>query len=565
MFEGHAKYEWALEVLITKDVDSVTWEQICERLKSAELRQPKKEFLSQYSYDPPQRDSGLHCHQCGRMGYIKRQCWFSTGGVRRGAKPVMQGSQRHNRGRYGSSKPGKNTFRAAGNSRYQHPGYPQGDPETLLAFGMSTQVSNWDIVLDSGASTHMFGNLALMSNVRGCSPIRVTLADGTSVISNRVSEVVIRCQMTANGAAVIMGANVSLIKFQRQLKAGCHRQGRILQEVKIVRASVHGRLSHATGVGDIIHSDICGPVTTSATRKTYFAIFVDEYSRFTRVYFLRKKNEMYQRFNDYKVWFETQTGTRIKVLHTDGGGEYEGLAKQLVNHGIKWDPTAPHSPETNGFSERTNRSILVLIRLMLHQSGVNAERWTRTLQLVQRLLNGGARMGRNQTAHEVLYGRPDTMKNVYHFGCEVLIHLRKDQRKGGVIVYLEGLSLPNGNYEAMQLETEKLVIVRDVIIHPDIFPLNNKDSTTPVVNDGIPMPNADELQSLNPYNTWTLVERPSDAKVLRNKFAFKIKRRRWRLKQYDIKIAYLNGVLHEKIYMEQPEGYTDGADRVCQL
>jgi len=38
-----------------------------------------------------------------------------------------------------------------------------------------------------------------------------------------------------------------------------------------------------------------------------------------------------------------------------------------------------------------------------------------------------------------------------------------------------------------------------------------------------------------------------------------------RVHQIDIKGAYLNGILKETIYMRQPEGFTDGTDRVCKL
>ena len=37
----------------------------------------------------------------------------------------------------------------------------------------------------------------------------------------------------------------------------------------------------------------------------------------------------------------------------------------------------------------------------------------------------------------------------------------------------------------------------------------------------------------------------------------------WKIRQFDIKGAYLHGTLHETIYMRQPEGFNDGSGRVC--
>ena len=33
----------------------------------------------------------------------------------------------------------------------------------------------------------------------------------------------------------------------------------------------------------------------------------------------------------------------------------------------------------------------------------------------------------------------------------------------------------------------------------------------------------------------------------------------------DIKGAYLNSILKEKVYMKQPEGYDDGTGQICEL
>ena len=41
--------------------------------------------------------------------------------------------------------------------------------------------------------------------------------------------------------------------------------------------------------------------------------------------------------------------------------------------------------------------------------------------------------------------------------------------------------------------------------------------------------------------------------------------RRLHIQQMDIKGAYLNGMLKEHIYMQQPEGFADGTGQVCLL
>jgi hypothetical protein len=50
--------------------------------------------------------------------------------------------------------------------------------------------------------------------------------------------------------------------------------------------------------------------------------FIDDYSRFTWVYFLRSKSEVFSVFKSFFAYIETQFSTGIKVLRSDSGGEY---------------------------------------------------------------------------------------------------------------------------------------------------------------------------------------------------------------------------------------------------
>ena len=75
----------------------------------------------------------------------------------------------------------------------------------------------------------------------------------------------------------------------------------------------------------MIHSDLCGPMsTTSLKGYEYYITFIDDFSRKNWIYFLKtkKSKEVLQKFKEFKALVENQTGRRIKVLRSDNGGEY---------------------------------------------------------------------------------------------------------------------------------------------------------------------------------------------------------------------------------------------------
>ena len=89
-----------------------------------------------------------------------------------------------------------------------------------------------------------------------------------------------------------------------------------------------GKSQRASTPLHLIHSDLMGLfLHPSVKKERFFLIFVDDFSHFTWIYFLRQKSEVSQHLKDFKALVETQSGKKIKVLRTDNGGEY-------VNHEI---------------------------------------------------------------------------------------------------------------------------------------------------------------------------------------------------------------------------------------
>jgi len=114
-----------------------------------------------------------------------------------------------------------------------------------------------------------------------------------------------------------------------------------------------GISKRATHKLELVHSDICGPMSTaSLSNNMYFILFIDDFSRMTWVYFLKTKSQALLMFKNFKSMAETQSGQKIKVLRTDNGGEY--ISKEFnafcLEAGIVHQLTIPYSPQQNGVS-----------------------------------------------------------------------------------------------------------------------------------------------------------------------------------------------------------------------
>jgi transposase InsO family protein len=109
----------------------------------------------------------------------------------------------------------------------------------------------------------------------------------------------------------------------------------------------------------------------------YYVIFIDDYSRKMWLYLLNSKDEVFNKFQEFKAEIENLTNNNIKTLRTDNGGEY--TSKEFVafykSAGIRREMTIRHNPQQNGVAERKNRSIKEMVKTLLNDQGLSMFQW----------------------------------------------------------------------------------------------------------------------------------------------------------------------------------------------
>jgi hypothetical protein len=86
--------------------------------------------------------------------------------------------------------------------------------------------------------------------------------------------------------------------------------------------------------------------TPSMNGCIYYIIFIDDCSRKTWIYFLKTKDESFNRFQDFKNLVENQTRRHIRVFKLDNGKEFDSFKYDKIcqAYGIKRELIVPYNP-----------------------------------------------------------------------------------------------------------------------------------------------------------------------------------------------------------------------------
>ena len=101
----------------------------------------------------------------------------------------------------------------------------------------------------------------------------------------------------------------------------------------------------------MIHTDVCGAMQTATPGgNRFFMTMIDDYSKYTVLYLLKKKSDVAAKIKEYVKFVQTEFNRTPKVIRSDRGGEYvnEELRQFLQSEGIN----SVIYPQQNGCSEK---------------------------------------------------------------------------------------------------------------------------------------------------------------------------------------------------------------------
>jgi histone deacetylase 1/2 len=226
---------------------------------------------------------------------------------------------------------------------------------------------------------------------------------------------------------------------------------------------------------ELIHSDVWGPAVTSVGGFKYYVSFLDDFSRFTWIYLLKRKSDVEQAFYSFQKHVERLFNSKILAVQSDWGGEYHRLNKFFHDEGILHRVSCPHTSSQNGIAERKHRHIVETGIALLAHSSLPVRFWDEAFLTAVYLINRmPTRTLKNDSPlFRLFHDQPDyTFLRSFGSACWPNLrpyNTRKLEFRSRQCVFL-GYSSMHKGYKCLDRSTGRIYISRDVIFDEAVFP-----------------------------------------------------------------------------------------------
>ena len=177
---------------------------------------------------------------------------------------------------------------------------------------------------------------------------------------------------------------------------------------------------------ELIFSDVWGPSPTiSFSGNKYYVSFVDSFSRYTWLFPICVKFDVFTVFKHFQLQVERYFNTKIISVQIDWGGEFRPLNTFFTQLGILHCRSCPHTHHQNGCVERKHRHVVETTLSLLAHSSVSHSFWDDACLTACYLINRlPSKVTQNISPFHKLFNREPDYKFLKVFGCTCYPHLR---------------------------------------------------------------------------------------------------------------------------------------------
>ncbi|GJU14637.1 putative ribonuclease H-like domain-containing protein [Tanacetum coccineum] len=175
----------------------------------------------------------------------------------------------------------------------------------------------------------------------------------------------------------------------------------------------------------MLHMDLFGPTfVKSLMKKIYYLVVIDDFSRFSWVFFLASKDETSEILKTFITGIENLIDLRVKVIRCDDETE---LKNKVMNQfyemkGIKREFSVARTPQQSKVAERKNRTLIEAARTMLADSKLPITFWAKAVNTACYVQNRVLVIKpHNKTPYKLFLGRKPALSFMRPFGCPVTI------------------------------------------------------------------------------------------------------------------------------------------------
>ncbi|KAK9065379.1 hypothetical protein SSX86_016762 [Deinandra increscens subsp. villosa] len=188
-----------------------------------------------------------------------------------------------------------------------------------------------------------------------------------------------------------------------------------------------------SSVLQLLHMDLFGPMQVQSISKfSYCLVIVDDYSRFTWVFFLSNKYETPALVKQFVTLIENQLSKRVKAIRSDNGTEFKNAELNMFcgEKGIERQFSAPYTPQQNGVAERRNRTLIEAARTMMCEAKLPIFFWAEAVNTACYVQNRVLLNKRHeQTPYQIIYGEKPKVGYFKTFGCPCTVLIQSDVGK----------------------------------------------------------------------------------------------------------------------------------------